>query len=352
MIRMRFIVTLILVVLCLTLTGKSIVFADGVEESIQRGLNWLKAQQEEDGSWESYPAITALATLAFLRSPSGEYNANTPFLKAALEYIKSHAKEDGSISLGDLPNYNTANCLIALVKADKSGFEDIIQKGQSYLVEAQFDEGEGYTIDDPSYGGIGYGGSGRPDLSNLQWALEALKATDLPENSDTWDKALIFLERCQNREESNDQPWAENDGGFVYQPGASKAGGTTSYGGMTYAGMRSFIYANVAQDDPRVQAAVGWIKKNYTVEENPELGMQGLYYYYHTMAKAFKAYGEPVIIDAEDVSHNWYEDLSSKLVSIQHPEGYWVNSISSRWWEDNKVLVTCYSLLALEYGYD
>jgi squalene cyclase len=61
----------------------------------------------------------------------------------------------------------------------------------------------------------------------------------------------------------------QQDGGFIYYPGVSKAGATTSYGGMTYAGLKSFIHAGLLPEDDRVQAAYRWIRNNFTVEENP-----------------------------------------------------------------------------------
>ena len=58
---------------------------------------------------------------------------------------------------------------------------------------------------------------------------------------------------------------------------------------MTYAGVKSMIYCGVGKDDPRVKKAVGWIRKNYTVDANPgmpkRLATVGLYYYYHTIER-------------------------------------------------------------------
>lgn len=348
------------------------------EHAISKGLEYLLTKQMEDGSWSSYPAITALAVSAFIRSheygPVG-YNINdTQGLRRGLDYIVACAKPDGGIYTDNIPAYNTSVCMMALKDTGDPAYDEIIKNAREFLIELQFDEGEGYEPDSVVfYGGIGYGSSGRPDLSNLQWALEALKGSEelaqrveydldgqddsapakqLPNEGESgkgvfWDKAILFLERCQNLQEVNAQPWASNDGGFVYYPGTSKAGGTTSYGSMTYAGLKSFIHADVDRNDPRVRAAFEWIRENYTVEENPELGLQGLFYYYHTMAKALNAYGEERIEDPNGVNHNWREDLIVKLCSIQHEEGYWVNS-NGRWWENNEVLVTAYCILALE----
>ncbi|MBM3238901.1 hypothetical protein FJZ31_21630 [Candidatus Poribacteria bacterium] len=68
------------------------------------------------------------------------------------------------------------------------------------------------------------------------------------------------------------------------------------------------------------------------------------------MAKALKAYGEPVITDAKGQKHNWYKELSQKLIELQKAEGYWQNE-EAQWMEDNPILVTVYAVLALESGF-
>jgi squalene-hopene/tetraprenyl-beta-curcumene cyclase len=319
-----------------------------VEDAVDRGLKFLRAQQSEDGSWSHSVGITALVVKGFMESPRKYTEEDGPFIRKPLDYIVSKAKPTGAIYDQGLEVYNTSVCLMALKDSGDTKYKPLIEKAQKYLVKVQSDEGEGYTKKDKFYGGIGYGSDERPDLSNLQWALEALKAADLPVNAPTWDKAVKFVQRTQNRSESNDLKWAGNDGGFVYYPGNSKAGGTRSYGSMTYAGLLSLIYANVDKGDPRVQAAYRWVKDHYTLDENPVMGNQGLYYYYHTFAKTLKVYGEPYVVDANGVRHNWREDLAKKLLSLQKEDGYWVNE-NGRWWESDKTLVTAYTVMALSY---
>ena len=321
-----------------------------IKTAIDQGLRWLRDQQEEDGSYMHHPGITALIVTAFMSSPRHYTEDDGPFVRDAIKYLIGLAKPDGSIYDQDLPNYNTSVSLMALKQTKNPDYDEIIQRAQRYLLILQADEGEDYTPDDQMYGGIGYGGDLRPDMSNLQFSLKALKDSGVPDDADVWGKAIKFIERCQNRSESNDQPWASDDGGFVYYPGYSMAGGTKSYGTMTYAGVLSFIYANVDKNDDRVQAAVRWIKDNYTLEENPPLGAQGLYYYYHTMAKALSVYGEPVITDSEGGQHNWYEELARKLLELQKAEGHWANE-EDRWMESIPILTTSYAVLALSIGY-
>ncbi len=316
--------------------------------AIDRGLKWLRAHQQDNGSWENHAGITGLSLTAFAHSPRAYREEDGPFIRRAVQFLGGLAKPDGGIYQKALPVYNTAIAVMALCSVENPELAPLIRQGRDFLTMSQTDEGEGYDPKDKFYGGIGYGNDERPDLSNLQYALEALHVTDLPGDDPTWTNAIRFIERCQNRSESNGLEWATNDGGFVYYPGYSFAGGTKSYGSMTYAGIKSFIYAHLKSDDPRVQAAFDWIRENYTLDENPGMGAQGLFYYYHTFAKTLRVYGEPEIVDGEGKTHLWADELTQVLLGRQHEDGYWVNSDSGRWWEGNKVLVTTEAILALE----
>lgn len=325
------------------------------KSAIDKGLVWLKTQQKADGSFEDHPGITALVATAFMTSPNHYTESNNETVKNAIKYLLTMVKPDGGIYKEDLPNYNTSIAIMALVATKNPAYKDIIKNAQKAITGYQFDEGDGLTPNDKYYGGIGYGSTPIPDMSNLKYSLEALDASGLSKDSEVWTKAVKFLERCQNRSESNDQSWAGDDGGFVYRPGDSKAGNDESgnpksYASMTYAGILSFIHANVDKNDPRVQDAMKWIKAHYTFDENPGMGAQGLYYNYHTMAKALNAYDEPIITDSKGVKHNWYTDLTKKLVSLQKSDGSWKNE-ADRWMEAMPILTTSYSVLALSVGY-
>ncbi|MEM8735923.1 MAG: hypothetical protein AAGG44_16965, partial [Planctomycetota bacterium] len=120
------------------------------------------------------------------------------------------------------------------------------------------------------------------------------------------------------------------------------------YGSMTYAGLKSMIYAGLDTDDMRVKAAVGFLKANYSLESNPGMGQQGLFYYFHTMAKALDALGESTFEDANGVRHNWKAELRTKLAELQQEDGSWVNP-TTRWMEGDPNLVSAYALLCLKY---
>jgi squalene-hopene/tetraprenyl-beta-curcumene cyclase len=318
------------------------------QSSLDKGLAYLRQNQKADGSWESHEGITGLAALAFLKQPGG-WKKDDAYVSKGLKYISTLAKPDGSIFSKDMPAVNTAIAIMAFKLSGKPEYANLVKKGQDYLVKAQFDEGEGFKPSDKNFGGIGYDDESRADLSNLHHVLEALKETSLPNESPVWDKAIKFIQRTQNRKASNDQGWAADDGGFIYMPGMSFSGGTKSYGSMTYAGLLSYSYANLKKTDQRVGDAYKWIRTNYTVDENPGLGKTTLYYYYMVFAKGLRVIGEPIVTDAKGQKHDWRDDLAKKIVSLQNPQGYWVNLDDPSHWQDNKALVTAFTATALDY---
>ena len=118
---------------------------------------------------------------------------------------------------------------------------------------------------------------------------------------------------------------------------------------MTYAGLKSMIYAGLTRDDPRVKAAIAWIRKHYDLTSNPGMGSAGVYYYYHTFAKSLEALGEEVFEDAGGVKHDWRRELIAELARRQQENGSWINAESSRWMEGDPNLVTSFALLALSH---
>ena len=353
--------------------------ADKSQAAIDRGLAYLKAHQRPDGSWGDAgepPAVTALAVKAFVQS-AGPVDQTT--VDKGFAGLLALQRPDGGIYRDTLANYNTAICVTALAAVPNGRYRPQVDKAVAFLHGLQWTdsitgaagtERKPVKPDDPRYGGFGYGDpkshpNGRPDGSNLQIALDALHDAGVTPDDPAYKAAVEFASRLQNRSESNDQPWAGNDGGFIYtdaENGSSNGGEYTgpdgkkmfrSYGSMTYAGLKSMIYAGLNHDDPRVKAAWGWVTKNWTWDEVPGLkrgpGVKpesGLFYYFHTAARALAAYGEPIVTDAQGGRHDWRVELTDKLASMQQPDGSWVGE--KRWMENNPRLCTALAVLCLE----
>ncbi len=336
--------------------------------AIAKGLDWLRLHQNADGSWSlnDYPALTALPLWAYMGQPDGAPAEKPDYIKKGYDFIVASARPDGGIYRKGLANYNTSISLIALVLAQDGRYDPLIRSAHDFVIGQQ-----AAGLADPSMdGGIGYGPVGtareHPDLSNTVIALEAIRRSEAIADKERpngpkldWDAAIQFIQRCQNLPEVNKQPYvsgsADDRGGFMYFPGDSNAGetgtnGARSYGSMSYAGLLSYIYADLTRTDPRVTGAVDWLKGHYSVDENPGMGIDGLFYYYQVMAKALSTYGANDLSLADGRKVNWSRDLALKLIDLQQDDGSWANE-SGRWMEKDPVLATAYAVLTLEMVY-
>jgi squalene-hopene/tetraprenyl-beta-curcumene cyclase len=360
-----------------SLVETDISFRNEIQHALDRGLAWLETNQHPNGYWSTpdHPAVAALALTAFNGEPSGRFQKTEPaWLKRGYEYVLSCIKPDGGIYKTNLSTYNTAISMMALLAANKAEYEPALRKARQFLIGLQGDFDEKGKLDNVFDGGIGYGTKyPHSDMGNTLQALEALYYSrhlvadkSLADAKDlNWQAAIQFLQNCQNLPSHNKQAWASDDsknkGGFVYYPGHSMAGEETnaatgrvalrSYGSISYGGLLSYIYANLKRDDPRVLAVFDWLRKNYTLEENPGMGPQGLYYYLHIMTKALTAYGINELELAGGQKVNWRKEVAMKLINRQQRDGSWMNEEHGRWWEKDPALVTSYAVLSLEMIY-
>lgn len=329
------------------------------------GVDYLLAKgQADDGSFSKQlsPAVTALCTSALIEHGIPVSDAR---IQKALKFLEIQIKPDGGIYAknSNLRNYETSVSLMCFNRANVGGrYDRSIENAIAFLKGIQWDDGEGHTIDSKFYGGQGYGSHKRPDASNTSYFLDALKAVAEDPESDAFQKAATFMSRCQNLSTPhNTAQWAglvsaDDKGGFIYTAvgeGESKAdktpdGGLRSYASMTYAGLKSMLYAGVENSDIRVKAAKDWIGRHYDLTTNPGMGQQGLFYYYHVFAKSLDATGDEFVKDADGQLHNWRADLIGQLSQLQREDGSWTNP-ADRWYEGDPNLVTAYALLAIGY---
>ncbi|MGE3807191.1 MAG: prenyltransferase/squalene oxidase repeat-containing protein [Gemmataceae bacterium] len=330
-----------------------------VKVLVTKGYDFLKKSQNEDGSFSPQragPGITALVVTALLKNG---YDASDPVVAKALASLQKNVQKDGGIYNRFLANYTTAISVMALKEANKDGKYDTILKNASAFLKKLQHEGD---PKDPTFGGTGYDAKSRPDMSNTQFFIDALLAAGVPKDDPAVQNALKFVGHCQNLPgETNQLPFAkktsdDDKGGLTYVPIDSDEnrhrtpdGGLRSLGAMTYAGLKSFLYAGVSKTDPRVKGAVDWIRRHYTLDENPGMGKAGLYYYRHTFAKAMEALGEDPFADAKGTKHDWRRELFDALKKDQKPDGSWVNAGDKAFGESDPNLATAFALLALSY---
>lgn len=380
------------------------------QRSIDNAIAFLRAKQDPaTGGWAvppkgtpapTFPAITGLVVSGLALEPA--IKPDDKALAAATNFILSYAKPDGGIYDTLLPTYNTAICLSALARLDSPKARAAIAPAQDFLRKSQWGTSEPVGVggsggkeapavvgpEHPFYGGVGYGNRGRPDLSNLAFMLQAFHDTGVPADDPAFQRAIVFMQRCQMLPTAggkvvNDQPFAagSKQGGFIYATAendktvgqgqsfagtieetlddGSRVSKLACYGSITYSGFKSYLYAGLKRDDPRVTAAYDWMRRHYTLESNP--GMpdgpdhrnDGYYYYIVAFARALDSAGLTVIdtLSPDNVVtlRNWRADLINRLAELQQPDGSFPK-LDDRWMEDNPVLTTAYCLIALEHA--
>lgn len=375
-------------------------------EMSRKAAAWLVTQQDAaSGGWSvptevdeqgrtvqpHLPGVTALVLTGLLdhgASEGAQEDEPPGPVLLGVKYLLNWQQPDGGIYDRALPSYNTSLAVSALSRVQTPRAREAVRRSVAFLRGLQWSEfsdvGAGGSEaprpverNHPFYGGVGYGRHGRPDGSNLNLFMQALEDAGVEPTDPAVRRALVFLERLQMTDAVNDMPYADGSrqGGFIYatvenaesvdgRAGQSMAGtieetlddGTRvsrlrAYGSMTYAGFKSYVYARLDRDDERVRAALDWIRRNYTVDENPGLGTNGLYYYYVTFARALAAWGEPTLtlIEGEGMEtsrRDWRADLVAKLATLQNEDGSF-RSVDDRWRENDPVLITAYALVAL-----
>ena len=141
----------------------------GARESAARGLRWLEAEQERDGSWfgrwgvnhvyGTWSVLTALVAAGF--------SAEDPSIRRGAEWLKAHQNPDGGwgedcrsyvdpawIGRGDSTASQTAWALIALHAAGETSSE-AVARGIRWLCDTQREDG---TWDEPQFTGTGFPG--------------------------------------------------------------------------------------------------------------------------------------------------------------------------------------------------
>lgn len=351
---------------------------DAEEATYRQALEWILGQQHANGGFGQIPGeepgelgITGMTLQALANAPASLQEQVRPALAKGEAFLLRHQRPDGSFTQGrsGLTTYRTSVSILALAALDKARHQETIAKAAAWLRQEQYDEDDKVDRQSPHYGGFGYGGDGRgrggADLSNTHLALQALHEAGIPQDDPVFQRALVFVARCQNNSETNDalaglKP--HDDGGFFYDPApprdsAFRAQDGThsfpSYAGMTYAGLLSLVTCGAQPDSPAVQAALRWIAANYTLDENRGMGRRaaetrslgGLYYYYNAFADCLSTLGRPTV-ETLGGPQRWAEDLFAALKARQRPDGSFVNS-DPRWWEGDPVLVTTYCLNAM-----
>lgn len=316
------------------------------EAAVERGLDWLAAHQNSNGSWgldqfhvnckhprcadpgsvHSDPAGTGIALLPFLGA------GNTPTtgkhrltVARALHWLVSRQQADGTwpAPADARPMYGHAMASIALCEAygmtQDAKLRQPAQKALDYIVKAQH----------AATGGWRYRPNMPGDTSVLGWQVMALKSGEMA-GLTVPAKAFEGVKRWLARVEGN-RPVG---GRFGYQ----SANPTPA---MTAQGLLCLQYLGARRDDPRMRAGT-----DYLLGHLPRAGAETSYYWYHATQVMYHMQGKHW--------KAWNDRMRDLLVTTQELRGPLAGSwkpVDAREKPGGRVYATALRLLMLEVYY-
>ncbi|MEW4566176.1 hypothetical protein AB1K70_26910 [Bremerella sp. JC770] len=284
-----------------------------IEPAVNSALDWLAANQEDDGRWDAVAhgggqetkvaghdrqgagnnadmGITGLATLAFLGKGhthlEGKHRVS---VQKALEYLVNHQQRDGCLG-GQAGTYAKMYChamaLLAISEAyamtKDERIRPFLDRGLAYTITAQH----------PRMGGWRYHPGDRGDMSQFGWQVLALHSAALSGieiDKSTRDLMTRFLD------ESSAGP---SKGLAAYRPG-EKASPT-----MTAEALTCRFFLGIENSPKQIEEATEFVMLN-----EPNRDDIDLYYWY---------YGTLAMYQMQDDSwRRWAGKLQPKLLDSQ-----------------------------------
>ena len=291
---------------------------------IRHGLSFLAQHQESNGAWLGRygPAVTALAVRGFVEAGIPMRNVH---VQRALRFIERSRHADGGFYNNVEPDYNTAIVLRTLSMLPGNRYRRQARRGLAFLRQRLSKLRAVAHINSGWY-------SGRSILRELMKTPGYLSTP---------------MSRCVPASQIN----AGLPPSCMELDPAERSDNTilSQYGRITYAQLKSMIYAGLGPHDPRVVRLSRWISGHYTLADNPsENSSMGVYYYYLVFAQTLGATGRSSVLDSSGVRHNWRRDLVRELARRCRPGGFWRNTGNSAWLEGKPVMATTYAVLALD----
>lgn len=330
------------VVLCACLVSNATVSAqaapspDAIHAAIDRGIAYLLARQNRDGSWDaemhernvphhdyrSGPTALVLYTLAKCK-----LEREHPAIQRALLYLQQTIPDR---------TYALSVEIQALVALEDDALKPRITELTQRLLHARTERKGGWE-----YPGFT---PGQVDLSNTQYAALGLRAAasagvkvPLQVWSGLAECALEFQEKPYSIDVA--LPAGETGtgkreiAGFAYKTDKSHAPSAS----MTAAGIATSAIAtqalgkqidkDLARRSERARAqALGWLDAKWSVDSNVGGDSVWLYYYLYGLERI------AALLEFETLgSHPWYAEGATTLLKLQKPNGAWARDFDTAW---------------------
>ncbi|MHC4836688.1 MAG: MopE-related protein, partial [Planctomycetota bacterium] len=348
-------------------------FGDRVNATIDRGLDWIRAQQGANGGWTDARSNDGggLAALTLLeKRATPDWNAPTVGYENLPAADQERLRRAMAFAIGDdaslrgqgtAYSYGTGAWLMAMSLYLSTGGPDDV--GAAVTVSQAVRNGaQGLQAIQGNSGcntrGWSYGANPgtRGDLSTSQFAIAGLSAATA-----VWDDADLTLAATVPYIQSTQRP----DGSHVYDCRSD-----ARRHAMAASGLWTYRLAGVSTADARVQLTLQFLRNFWEPQVNGgwnfpangagwDGGISGAYYYYFWAAakslEVTRGAEQPGLIFEHQVGgernmaalgypeepNSWYSDIAYTLVTQQAANGSW----SSDW---SIVADTSFALLVLE----
>lgn len=313
-------------------------FKREVNAAIDRGVRWLRARQNRDGSFTASHAVsyrageTALCAYTIAQAGGRE---DDRVMGPALSYLRANPP---------VKTYSAGVTMLLLAELEGGADDPLAQETLEKIID--------WERSNPR-GAWGYP-NGRIDLSNVQFAALGLWAAnrmglDVPlglcqrvvvttverflQEPREASAALKEAESRKGRSKAGETMVA----GFTYEMGGGEARGSMTVAGVAVNRIMERIHGrrlgrkafNLMRSAER--HALGWLEENLSFTQNPGAGGWPLYYLWGVERMA--AFMEIDLLFGRD----WYQEGARHLLDKQKADGGWSNNLHD----------TCFALLFL-----
>jgi hypothetical protein len=264
-----------------------------VTGSLDRAIEYLRAQQKPDGGWHNNHAVNGLALLAFMGR--GHVPGRGPYqdvLEKGKKFLLANSnKETGFLAYGTMYEHGLATLALAEMYGmdPDPELENALRKAVDLIVRCQSPAGGWRYAPAPN----------DQDLSVSVMQIVALRAAnnaEVPVPAETINKAVQFVRAC-----------AAPTGGYGYQ--GPSAGPQTSAAGLLSLQLLGHY------DDPTIGPTLTYLGA-IPIDWTNQTGVSYFYYFhYYAMQAHYQAGGKHW--------NNWHPRIRELLLSKQNEDGSW-----------------------------
>ena len=284
------------------------------QEAVRKGLAWLAAHQQPDGSYGAgggsgkHAGITALAGLAFMQAGNlpgrGQYGDN---VQKCLDFVLASCQESGLIasdqSHGPMYGHGFATLFLGEVFG-MTGDEQVKEKLQRAvrLIEQTQNREGGWR-----YQPVPFDADISVTICQVM-GLRSARDAGVKVEKTTIDNAIKYVMACRNP-----------DGGFSYM--ARQGGGGGSGFARSAAGVSALYYAGLFEGDAITQG-LNYLKA-FTPNKGQAADTEGHYFYGHYYAV------QAMFLAGGDYWAGWYPAIRDQLIARQNQQtGAWSGDFS------------------------